>query len=270
MNQFIKFHVLALTAMSMTFISCSDEKDEPTPDTPTEPKVENVFTNGVPSSINGANITTNNNGQVTKIVDGNETITIEYGAFSRADNFNVKATIKDDYDTETFYMQTNKQGFATYVLQVYSDPTAGENEDGTDTWRFEYSSDGQLTRLQRSESGDDFTITYVNGDIVKVVHVDNDNDRNEYTINYTGGKPNKGCVMMFDGFFGIDMDEMDIFYYAGLLGNATKNLPVGYVEKNKDGDTYTETFHWEFDANDFPTKFWSGDNVWDAVTWSWN
>lgn len=269
MKRYFKFQILALSAMMMSFASCSDEPDEPTQDSPEEPKVENVFPAGVPASVNGTTITTNDKGQVTKIVNSYETIRIEYGTFSRAEDFNVKATIVDDYDTEIFYMQTNSQGFAAYVLQVYSDPTAGEYEDGTDTWKFEYNKDGQMTRLQRSESGDDFTITYTDGNITKVVQIDGDNDRHEFTINYTGGKPNKGCVMEFDDFFGIDMDEMGIFYYAGLLGKATKNLPTGIDEKGSDGYNYSETFHWEFNSNDLPTKFGSGDSIDGAITWEW-
>ena len=59
MKRYFKFQILALSAMMMSFASCSDEPDEPTQDSPEEPKVENVFPAGVPASVNGTTITTN-------------------------------------------------------------------------------------------------------------------------------------------------------------------------------------------------------------------
>lgn len=96
----------------------------------------------------------------------------------------------------------------------------------------------RLTRLKRSEGGDSFSITYTNGDISKVVQVDEDGDKDVYNIRYTNDEyknvvANKGCIMLFDDFFGIDMDEMGMAYFAGLLGKATKNLPMGYTENTR-------------------------------------
>ncbi|MDE6199777.1 MAG: DUF4595 domain-containing protein, partial [Muribaculaceae bacterium] len=232
-------------------------------------------TQGLPTSVDGTTFTTNDKGQVTKIVDGSEEVTFEYGTFSRATQFNALMKIRDkDYPTDgsDFYMQLNGNGFVTYAEQVYLD-----TEDGVDTWKFEYNADGQLTRLQRSEGGDDFTITYTNGDITKVVQDQTDGDHREYAISYTNTEnanvvANKGNLMLFDDFFQIDMDEMGIAYFAGLLGKSTKNLPMGYTEKSTEGGseyTYSETYHWQFNSNNLPTKFWSGDYEWDAVTFAW-
>lgn len=44
--------------------------------------------------------------------------------------------------------------------------------------------------------------------------------------------------MLFDPTLGIDMDEMEYAYYAGLLGKATKSLPSSNEE---DGETETFT-----------------------------
>lgn len=266
MNKYIKLTSIALVGCSLAFVSCSDDNDEPDLGTNGEPTTENVFTAGVPASVGGATITTNEKGQVTKITDGYDVITFEYGVFnpSRASSYTVCMNV----DGDKIYMQLNKMGFVEHALQVYED-----YEDGTDTWDFEYNNDGQLARLQRSENGDDFKITYTNGDITKVNQIDEDNYSSEYTIVYTNNKytstvANKGCIMQFDDFFGIDMDEMGFAYYAGLLGKATKNLPIGYTEKDDEG-TWSYSFNWEFNGNGFPTKFWEGENAWDILTFSW-
>lgn len=276
MNKLIKLTSIGFVALAFVATSCSDDdNDDPKPNKPVEPSIENVFSEGVPAQVGEAKITTNEQGQVTKIVDGSEVITFEYGNFSRATDFNAKMTVRDnDYpdDGSEFYLQLNAQGFITYALQVYLDA-----EEGEDTWKFEYNADGQLTRLQRSEGGDDFKITYTAGDITKVVQDEEDGDHREYTISYTNADfksvvANKGNVMLFDDFFCIDMDEMGVAYFAGLLGKSTKNLPMGYSEKSVEGGdsyTYGETYHWEFNSADLPTKFQRGDNEWDAVTFVW-
>lgn len=272
MNKLIKLTSIGFVALAFVATSCSDDdNDDPKPNKPVEPSIENVFSEGVPAQVGEAKITTNEQGLVTKIVDGSEVITFEYGNFSRATDFNAKMTVRDnDYpdDGSEFYLQLNAQGFITYALQVYLDA-----EEGEDTWKFEYNADGQLTRLQRSEGGDDFKITYTAGDITKVVQDDADGDHSEYTISYTNAEfksaiANKGNVMLFDDFFCIDMDEMGVAYFAGLLGKSTKNLPMGYTESDST-DTYSETFHWEFNNAGLPTKFQSGDSEWDVVTFVW-
>lgn len=89
------------------------------------------------------------------------------------------------------------------------------------------------------------------------------------TIKYTDATVttpivNKGCIMMFDECFGIDMDELQIAYYAGLLGKATKNLPVA----NDDN-----TFTWTLNSNGLPTQlksvYGSYPDNYDIYTFGW-
>ncbi len=271
MNKLFKLTSIGFAAVAMVMTSCSDDE----PENQTEPSINNVFTQGLPASVDGATFTTNEKGQVTKIQDGSDVVTIEYGSFTRATEFNALMKVRDtNYPEEgyDFYMQLNAQGFVTYALEVYLD-----SEGGEDTWKFEYNADGQLTHLQRSESNDDYKITYINGDITKVVQDEEDGDHREYTISYTNDEfksvvANKGNVMLFDDFFNVDMDEMGIAYFAGLLGKSTKNLPMGYTEKGIEGGseyTYSSTYHWIFNSNNLPTKFWQGDYDYDAVTFTW-
>lgn len=263
MNKFFKLASLSVFAtVALVFTSCSDD-DEPV----NNPTIKDVFTEGLPASVDGATFTTNDKGQVTKITEGSEVVTFEYGDFSRATKYNAKMSVRDtNYpdDGSDFYLQLNNKGFITYALQVYLDPKRSD-----DTWKFEYNNDGQLTKLERSESGDVYQITYTNGDITKVVKDDEDGNHHEYTFNYTNSeftqpKANKGNIMLFDNFFNVDMDEMGVAYFAGLLGKSTKNLPMGYTENGT-----TEVYHWTFDSNGFPTKFWEGQDEWYTTTFTW-
>lgn len=73
-----------------------------------------------------------------------------------------------------------------------------------------------------------------------------DDDRLSTKIYYTTEElssaiENKNNIMLFDITFGIDMDEMKYAYWAGLLGKATKYLPVKitYVENSREMETET-------------------------------
>ena len=237
----LKLTSLGFAALCFVMTSCSDDNDGPEVSTSAEPTVDNVFTEGLPASVDGATFTTNEKGQVTKIVDGDEVITFEYGTFSsRAAEYNVAMRYSDNnYPDEgwTIYMQLNSQGFVSHALQVYKD---------------------------------DYEITYANGNIVKVTEIDEDDDPYVYTFSYTNDKfttpvENTYNLMLFDDMFEIDMDEMGIAYYAGLLGKSTKNLPMGCNYGDGDADNY----NWSFDSNNRPTKFWCGGYEWDAVSFSW-
>ena len=59
--------------------------------------------------------------------------------------------------------------------------------------------------------------------------------------------------MLFDTTFDIDMDEMRYAYYAGLLGKATKHLPLS---SSREGDE--EFFDWSFNTDGFPTSLSAG------------
>ena len=93
-----------------------------------------------------------------------------------------------------------------------------------------------------------------------------DDERMDCDINYTTGEitvpiENKGCLMLFDTTFGIDMDEMRYAYYAGLLGKATNHLPLSNSE---DGDE--DFFDWTLNANGFPTSLLAG---YETIEFTW-
>lgn len=219
-----------------------------------EPNPSQVFSQGIPAQVDGMNITRDSRGLVTLITTREETISFTYASDeTRADEFDVIMKVKDNYDgdVDTFYLQLNDMGFVSYAREIDSD---SERED----WWFGYNADGQLNYMKRGEGGIEVTkITYTDGDITKTLLVDEDGGGDTemievaYRLNSTDDLiPNKGNIMMFDEIFGVDLDEMNAAYYAGMLGKSTKHLPVQYVE---DG-IHEETFAWTLNSNGLPVK----------------
>lgn len=262
---FIKLPMIAVIglACAMGFSACSDDDDDnnngvigPGGEAPSgvAPIPSQVFPNGMPASVGDMAITKDAQGRVTKIFGTTESYTFEYPAASRAEaQYDVIMTCVESYggytETTTFNILLNDKGYARYALEVY-DPKEG---DAPDEWWFEYNADGQLSQMKRSEGDETTVLTYTNGDITSVTTTDREGDVDRSTISY-GNSPmaNKGCIMLFDATFDTDMDEFAIAYYAGMLGKATKNLPV----KCQDADSPNEyeEFVWKLNGNGFPTE----------------
>ncbi|MDE5549750.1 MAG: DUF4595 domain-containing protein, partial [Bacteroidaceae bacterium] len=162
-----------------------------------------------------------------------------------------------------------KNGFVSHCdeMEIY------EGETETETWDFTYNSNGQLTQMLRSEGGCEKTqIKYDNGDIVEVstTSAEELDESSTYKIYYTSNNvqtaiENKGCIMLFDNTLGIDMDEMEYAYLAGLLGKATKHLPVRCVDVEED---YTDIFTWTLNYAGYPIKL-SFDDSPETMTFAW-
>lgn len=256
--------------------SCDDD------DTPDRPAgIDQVFTAGVPKSIGDANITTDGQGRVTEIkVDDEyspELIKFNYTPVTRATTYDVTMDYyycgEHDY---TFYIKLNAQGFAEYVLQVDAEDKEyypGESNE-PDEWFFAYDKDGHLTSMIRSENDSEIEkIIYKNGNVaeVQVFEAAASSPRKTRTIAYTDANttsllPNKGGLMLFDDFFDVDLDEGKYLYFAGLLGTATKNLPVGYTEVSTwiddstgkpQTDVYTYSHSWVLNAEELPIEYYS-------------
>lgn len=281
MFKYTKMAVMAFAAAAMVMTTACGDDDNNERDEPNGPEVpgpDNVFNDGTPSSINGNTISKNDQGQVTKMVAGTESITFEYGKFVSDKEYQAVVRFRDtedkmdDYDV---YVQLNDQGFVTTAIQNYLYVNDGYQE----TWAFQYDAEGHMTGMQRSEGGDRYVITWSGDNIVSVSKDDEDGDHSDYTIAYTDAAhkspvANKGCVMLYDQTFGIDMDEFSLIYYAGLLGKATANLPLANTRKAVEGGnpyTSTDTFQWILNGNGYPTKFieTESDGYIDVITFAW-
>lgn len=252
--------LLGLLAICAMFTSCSDDENDNNGGNGTPSNVtidlKSVFTGGMPKSVGDVkSITYNEDGLVSTMTtrDGGN-ITFEYANVStRAENRApvVRMTITyGEGEFSQFTMLLGNNGFVKDAQQVEKDL------DGTQEyqWSFKYNADGQISYMKKSEGDKEVFISYKNGDIVNVKQETEDNDNWEQNVLYTSptvSSPieNKGCIMPFDDAFGIDMDDMAYAYYAGLLGKATKHLPVGVSDEQ--GDSY---YQWTFDGNGYPTS----------------
>lgn len=258
--KFLKMSAIAIIAVAdcVGFASCSDDKNEPNGGGEIGGVVVNpskVFTAGVPKQVGTMSVTTDSKGLVTMMnsADDGVNIVFAYPNMSRAESYDVVMDVNDEDDKTTFNLSLNEMGFAEYCKQIESDGNVEE-------WWFEYNSNGQLTKMTRSEGDNEVhEIVYENGNItsVKEIHTDHEGD-NDWVINYGSSViENKGCIMLFDETFGIDMDEMKYAYFAGLLGKATKNLPTERYD-NVDGDK--GTYIWTLNADGLPVKLVSVDS----------
>lgn len=270
---------LSLVACAMNFTACGDDENENNANNNIDP--QKVFVNGIPKQVSDMKITQDDaSGLVSKIETDNAVAVFKYpttiSTRAELDNKHIKMEVTKFVGTEyeetfIFDMTIGNNGFVQHCDET-------EEDGDLETWDFAYSEEGNLKNMKRSEGGNETTtITYENSDIVKVFTASEDEPTvvSNYTIDYisdTMNTPieNKGCIMLYDKTFGIDMDEMDFAFYAGLLGKATKHLPVKLTYQS-DSHGYTTNFKWELNANNFPTSLSiqseSGYNDNISITW---
>ncbi len=270
MKTFLLGIVLGTT---MTFTACGNDNDENT-DTTTGgvANPQQVFTGGLPKSFSGMAIQTNAKGQVLSIKSDTESVTFQYkDETTRATNTpDIVMTVADSYETLVCNLYLNKEGFISHCDEVEKRRNDAQNE----TWDFNYDSDGHLVKMIRTEGHETTIIKYQDGNIVEVTETttEDPNDielRKIYYTSSTISTPllNKGCVMLFDATFGVDMDEMKYAYYAGLLGKATKHLPLQCVEKDEKYEN-NYYFTWTLNAAGLPVSFKSDYNNYTFKTYT--
>ena len=136
-----------------------------------------------------------------------------------------------------------------------------------DTWYFTYNDNDQLTNITHSaDINKIFTLTYKDGNISEIetktiLSPATTKQKDTCKVAYTSTATptpivNKGNIMLFNTTFGIDMGAIRYAYYAGLLGKATKNLPVQLIDKNGNKNNFT----WTVNSNGFPTAMTSGSH----------
>ncbi len=281
MKELFKFMLMATiaTSISIAFVSCGNDDDDHNngggTNTTTSANVnpQNVFTGGMPKSFAGNQIMTNADGLVYAIT-GEEGVNVsfKYSKATKADMayaYDVMMTIYGEGEIMICNMTLGKNGFVSHCdeMEIY------EGGRETETWDFTYNSNGQLAQMQRSEGGKEKTqIKYENGNIVEVSTTSEEEpgETSTYKIYYTSDDTmtaieNKGCIMLFDNTLGIDMDEMEYAYLAGLLGKATKHLPVRCVDVT---ENYTDIFTWTLNNAGYPIKL-SFDDSPETISFVW-
>ena len=293
------FRMLAASMLSaalcLGFTACSDDDDNENGEgggsTVTVVKPSEVFKGGLPKSAAGMSITQNKEGLVTSIIgeDGEEAVFEYFFAETKADatKDRAKITVTDDEgDVTELNLQLNSNGYVEYCNSI---DHAGTSDASEFTWEMKYDADGHLIEMRRSEGSGELTkITYKDGDAVKTstsymgggdmngdgVLDGNDEWEDGAIIDYTTGEiatpiDNKGCLMMFDELLDVDMDEMIYAYYGGMLGKATKHLPLAMRDAD-DTSVELSNYKWALNSDGYPTQLLikdEGDEKKYTFTW---
>ena len=263
LSNFVWLLAIALGA-AIALTACSKNSDGPDGGED-KGKVEvnptKVFVNGMPKIVDGSVFTRDFKGRLSSIYNREENVLIAFAYTSSIlgtkDVPNVVMTVTDGDERTVYNLFLNKDGFVKYCDEI--DYEKKGNTPKTTTWNFEYNSDGQLIKAVQSKDGvkTSSTIAYNDGDAVETVTMSEKDGKetDHYRIYYTSKKvtspiENRGCIMSFDIALGLDLDHLQIAYYAGMLGKATKHLPIYNMDKDND----KTTFDWTFNDNGFPTK----------------
>lgn len=263
LSNFVWLLAIALGA-AIALTACSKNSDGPDGGED-KGKVEvnptKVFVNGMPKIVDGSVFTRDFKGRLSSIYNREENVLIAFAYTSSIlgtkDVPNVVMTVTDADERTVYNLFLNKDGFVKYCDEI--DYEKKGNTPKTTTWNFEYNSDGQLIKAVQSKDGvkTSSTIAYNDGDAVETVTMSEKDGKetDHYRIYYTSKKvtspiENRGCIMSFDVALGLDLDHLHGAYYAGMLGKATKHLPIYNMDKDND----KTTFDWTFNDNGFPTK----------------
>lgn len=264
MKRFCTIICLAMAVFTtVTFSSCG-KSDDPnkggTGDTRIKVNPKNVFTAGLPQSVAGMRIHKDANGLVKLINGEGGTVSFQYKDESRAiaPAPDVIMTVESKEESSVYKLYLNAEGFVKYATHTttYRD-TRLEPENGQA--ELSYDNDGHLVSA-KIKGEETWKWSYKNGDLVKAECIDAEdtNDVNLVVVHYTSDKvtspiPNKGCLMLYDLIIPADIDELIFAYYAGILGKATKHLPVRCVGKDEN-DTAEILGSWKLNETGLPVS----------------
>ena len=248
--------MVTLTVGTTMMASCSkDNSDEPEQKmvNGTDINPRNVFPLGLPKKISENVLTLNEKGQLVQFAEPNskDRATFEYKdvALGSTQAPQVILTETDEPDKHVYELYLNRDGFVTHAKETHyrNDHIAGKA-----TWDFAYNADNQLKDAKCSTDKKHIVLEYQNGNVVKTTTTTAGEPTEVTTITYATASirpiENKTGVMLFGATLDADFDNLEVAYYAGLLGKPSKNLPL---QSEKSGDK--ATFKWTLDGNGNPT-----------------
>ena len=248
--------MVTLTVGTTMMASCSkDNSDEPEQKmvNGTDVNPRNVFPLGLPKKISEIVLTLNEKGQLVQFSEpnSNDRATFEYKdvALGSTQAPQVILTETDEPDKHVYELYLNRDGFVTHAKETrYSN----NHSVGKATWDFAYNADNQLKDVKCSADKKHIVLEYQNGNVVKTTTTTAGKPTEVTTITYATASirpiENKTGVMLFATTLDADFDNLEVAYYAGLLGKPSKNLPL---QSEKSGDK--ATFKWTLDGNGNPT-----------------
>ena len=248
--------MVTLTVGTTMMASCSkDNSDEPEQKmvNGTDVNPRNVFPLGLPKKISEIVLTLNEKGQLVQFSEpnSNDRATFEYKdvALGSTQAPQVILTETDEPDKHVYELYLNRNGFVTHAKETHY---SNNHSVGKATWDFAYNADNQLKDVKCSADKKHIVLEYQNGNVVKTTTTAAGKPTEVTTITYATASirpiENKTGVMLFGATLDADFDNLEVAYYAGLLGKPSKNLPL---QSEKSGDK--ATFKWTLDSNGNPT-----------------
>lgn len=248
--------MVTLTVGIAMMASCSkDNSDEPEQKmvNGTDVNPRNVFPLGLPKKLSEIVLTLNEKGQLIQLAEpkSNDRATFEYKdvALGSTQAPQVILTETDEHDKYVYELYLNRDGFVTHAKETHY---SNDHIAGKATWDFAYNADNQLKDVKCSTDKKHIVLEYQNGNVVKTTTTTAGEPTEVTTITYATASirpiENKTGVMLFGATLDADFDNLEVAYYAGLLGKPSKNLPL---QSEKSGDK--ATFKWTLDGNGNPT-----------------
>ena len=248
--------MVTLTVGTTMMASCSkDNSDEPEQKmvNGTDVNPRNVFPLGLPKKISEIVLTLNEKGQLVQFSEPNskDRATFEYKdvALGSTQAPQVILTETDEPDKYVYELYLNRDGFVTHAKETHY---SNDHIIGKATWDFAYNADNQLKDVKCSADKKHIVLEYQNGNVVKTTTTTVVKPTEVTTITYATASirpiENKTGVMLFATTLDADFDNLEVAYYAGLLGKPSKNLPL---QSEKSGNK--ATFKWTLDGNGNPT-----------------
>lgn len=248
--------MVTLTVGTTMMASCSkDNSDEPEQKmvNGTDINPRNIFPLGLPKKLSKIVLTLNEKGQLVQFSQpkSNDRATFEYKdvALGSTQAPQVILTETDEPDKYVYELYLNQDGFVTHAKETHY---SNDHIAGKATWDFAYNADNQLKDVKCSADKKHIVLEYQNGNVVKTTTTTVVKPTEVTTITYATASirpiENKTGVMLFATTLDADFDNLEVAYYAGLLGKPSKNLPL---QSEKSGNK--ATFKWTLDSNGNPT-----------------
>ena len=267
--------MVTLTVGTTMMASCSkDNSDEPEQKmvNGTDVNPRNVFPLGLPKKLSKIVLTLNEKGQLIQLAEpnSNDRATFEYKdvALGSTQAPQVILTETDEPDKHVYELYLNRDGFVTHAKETHYHI---DHIVGKATWDFAYNADNQLKDVKCSADKKHIVLEYQNGNVVKTTTTTAGEPTEVTTITYATASirpiENKTGVMLFATTLDADFDNLEVAYYAGLLGKPSKNLPL---QSEKSGDKAMSK--WTLDSNGYPTALdhsFSNSSERFSTTFTW-
>ena len=186
---------------------------------------------------------TYNDGRLTEVFSaprdyylfGSHPLSIKYSYESKDGPFN---TVYQN-------IKRNEDGFITYVERINSGRSQGHYHESFASATLTYDEEGHLVKEEGRSGDTEWVIEYEwsDGNMVKVRYRDEvyrfDYGENEYL--------NPGIFIQFSLVNAQTIFDQELYYYSGLLGRPSKNIPIGYYDYYTSHDFISHVLNLSYD-----------------------